>query len=193
MAQTLGITGMDPATESALKAAFEQANARLGRAWRLVSDQDADYVIVDMDSMYGPMSWLRLHAAGKRVIGLTASPRTLIQLQTRVRYTTMIVLPEGEEILDVICGDKDFWVVSATQHRARVHDRKKAGLARAAWNDPPPRTSCAMRLVRSHSARPRLQVEFPGRWPMSQRSGARPPVQLRFRTHSRTGAGSTGP
>ena len=37
------------------------------------------------------------------------------------------------------------------------------------------------------------QVEFPGRWPMSQKSGARPPVQLRFRTHSRTGAGSTGP
>ena len=32
---------------------------------------------------------------------VTASPRTLIQLQTRLRYTTMIVLPEGEEILDV--------------------------------------------------------------------------------------------
>jgi hypothetical protein len=26
--------------------------------------------------MYGPMSWLRLHAAGKHVIGLTAAPRT---------------------------------------------------------------------------------------------------------------------
>ncbi|NUS39854.1 MAG: hypothetical protein HOQ02_12635, partial [Lysobacter sp.] len=67
MAHTLGMTGMDPATESALKAAFEQANAQLGRAWRLVPDQDADYVVVDMDSMYGPMSWLRLHAAGKQV------------------------------------------------------------------------------------------------------------------------------
>ena len=76
MAQTLGMTGMDPATESALKAAFEQANARLGQAWRLVPDQDAAYVVVDMDSMYGPMSWLRLHAAGKQVIGLTAAPRT---------------------------------------------------------------------------------------------------------------------
>ena len=28
---------------------------------------------------------------------VTASPRTLIALQTRLRYTTMIVLPEGEE------------------------------------------------------------------------------------------------
>ena len=29
-----------------------------------------------MDSMYGPMSWIRLHAAGKQVIALTTSPRT---------------------------------------------------------------------------------------------------------------------
>src|SRR5204863_8595084 len=29
-----------------------------------------------MDSMYGPMSWLRLHAAGKQVIGLTSAART---------------------------------------------------------------------------------------------------------------------
>src|SRR3546814_8331743 len=32
--------------------------------------------MVDMDSMYGPMSWLRLHAAGKQVIGLTTAQRT---------------------------------------------------------------------------------------------------------------------
>jgi hypothetical protein len=42
----------------------------------MVAEGDADFVIVDMDSMYGPMSWLRLHAAGKRVIGLTSAPRT---------------------------------------------------------------------------------------------------------------------
>jgi type IV secretion system protein VirB9 len=51
---------------------------------------------------------------------VTASPRTLIPLQTRLRYTTMIVLPEGEDILDVICGDKDYWVVTATQNMAHV-------------------------------------------------------------------------
>src|SRR3954467_9387015 len=56
---------------------------------------------------------------------VTASPRTLIPLQTRVRYTTMIVLPDGEEILDVICGDKDFWVVSATQNMAHVKPAKE--------------------------------------------------------------------
>src|SRR5438128_11560493 len=56
---------------------------------------------------------------------VTASPRTLIQLQTRLRYTTMIVLPEGEEILDVICGDKDWWIVNATQNMAHVKPAKE--------------------------------------------------------------------
>ena len=73
---TIGMTGMDPATEGALKAAFEQANARLGRHWQLVHEGQAGFVVVDMDSMYGPMSWLRLHAAGKQVIGLTSAKRT---------------------------------------------------------------------------------------------------------------------
>ncbi|KAB8198253.1 hypothetical protein FKV24_003055, partial [Lysobacter maris] len=76
MSLTLGLTGMDPDTESALTAAFNAANARLGKPWQLLSEQDAGYVIVDMDSMYGPMSWLRLHAAQKQVVGLTTASRT---------------------------------------------------------------------------------------------------------------------
>ena len=76
MALTLGFTGMDSSTEAALTTAFQQANNRLGNAWQLKSEIDADHVIVDMDSMYGPMSWLRLHAAGKQVIGLTSAART---------------------------------------------------------------------------------------------------------------------
>ena len=73
MPLTLGLTGMDPATESALQTAFKVANARLGGRWTLVPEPQADFVVVDMDSMYGPMSWLRLHAAGKSVIALTAA------------------------------------------------------------------------------------------------------------------------
>ena len=56
---------------------------------------------------------------------VAASERGVIQLQTRIRYTTMIVLPESDEILDVICGDKDFWIVSATQNIAHVKPAKE--------------------------------------------------------------------
>ncbi|SJZ75370.1 hypothetical protein [Novilysobacter spongiicola] len=76
MALTLGLTGMDATTEASLKDAFNEANARLGGAWQLQPETQAEFVVVDMDSMYGPMSWLRLHAAGKTVIGLTSAPRT---------------------------------------------------------------------------------------------------------------------
>lgn len=57
-----------------------------------------------------------------------ASSHSVISLQTRLRYTTMILLPDGEEILDVICGDRDFWVISATHNIAHVKPAK-AGAA----------------------------------------------------------------
>ena len=56
---------------------------------------------------------------------VAASERDVISLQTRLRYTTMIVLPDGEEILDVICGDKDFWVISSTHNIAHVKPAKE--------------------------------------------------------------------
>jgi type IV secretion system protein VirB9 len=61
-------------------------------------------------------------ATGVREV--TANERTLIPLHTRLRYTTMIVLPDGEQILDVICGDRDFWVISAAQNVAHVKPAK---------------------------------------------------------------------
>ena len=38
MPLTLGMTGMDPATEADLKTAFEAANARLGGRWQLLPE-----------------------------------------------------------------------------------------------------------------------------------------------------------
>jgi type IV secretion system protein VirB9 len=58
---------------------------------------------------------------------VSASADHVIPIQARLRYTTMIVLPDGEEILDVICGDKDFWVISATQNIAHVKPAKAGG------------------------------------------------------------------
>ena len=62
---------------------------------------------------------------GTGIREVSATGRSLIPLQTRLRYTTMVVLPDGEEILDVICGDKDFWVISATHNIAHVKPAKE--------------------------------------------------------------------
>jgi len=53
------------------------------------------------------------------------SDREVIAVKTQVRFTTVLVLPEGEEILDFVCGDKDFWVVSGAQNLAYVKPAKE--------------------------------------------------------------------
>lgn len=70
-----------------------------------------------------PPTTTEAQTAGVREVA--ASERGVIPLQTRIRYTTMIVLPESDEILDVICGDKDFWIVSSTQNIAHVKPAKE--------------------------------------------------------------------
>ncbi len=66
----------------------------------------------------------RVSAQTAGIREVTATDRNVIPLNTRLRYTTMIVLPEGVEILDVICGDRDFWVVSAVQNVDHVKPAK---------------------------------------------------------------------
>ena len=103
MLPTFGLTGMDAATETALKSAFAEASMRLGGRWPLVSEQDASHVVVDMDSMYGPMSWLRLHGAGKVVIGLTTAPRS----QTDFRLGKPFNAESVAELLQQIAPSPD--------------------------------------------------------------------------------------
>ena len=78
-------------------------------------------LVASLVSMFVP-STVSAQTAGIREV--TATDRNVIPLNTRLRYTTMIVLPEGDEILDVICGDRDFWVVSAVQNVAHVKPAK---------------------------------------------------------------------
>lgn len=101
MALTLGITGMDGKTEAEMQAAFKAANSETGHKWALVAEGDAEYVVIDMDSLYGPMSWLRLHAAGRKVIGLSAVDRN----QTDYRLPRPISASDLSVLLSEIAGD----------------------------------------------------------------------------------------
>jgi type IV secretion system protein VirB9 len=72
-----------------------------------------------------PVAAISLMAQGTGIREVSATERSLIPLHTKLRYTTMILLPDEEEILDVVCGDKDFWVISATQNIAHVKPAKE--------------------------------------------------------------------
>lgn len=100
MAWTLGITGMDRQLEADVIAAFKVANSELGGRWTLVESEQADFVIVDMDSLYGPISWLRLHGLGRKVIGLTSvdRPQTDYRLPHPITASDLAVLLSEIEI-----------------------------------------------------------------------------------------------
>jgi type IV secretion system protein VirB9 len=54
--------------------------------------------------------------------------RSVVRVNARLRFTTMIILPEKEEILDFVCGDKDFWIVSGSQNLAYVKPAKAGAM-----------------------------------------------------------------
>jgi type IV secretory pathway VirB9-like protein len=62
-------------------------------------------------------------STGVRQVSATA--QTIIPVQTRLRFATDIILPEGETIVKVNCGDKDFWIVDADENEAHVKPAKE--------------------------------------------------------------------
>jgi len=53
------------------------------------------------------------------------SDRDVIQVRARLRFTTLIVLPKNEQIMDFVCGDKEYWVVNGAQNFAYVKPAKE--------------------------------------------------------------------
>lgn len=51
--------------------------------------------------------------------------RDIVRLRAKLRYTTLIVLPKSEQILDFTCGDKEFWIVNGSQNFAYVKPAKE--------------------------------------------------------------------
>ena len=49
----------------------------------------------------------------------------LILVRTKVRFTTLIVLPDGEEISEVTCGDKEYWVIEGKGSNVHVKPAKE--------------------------------------------------------------------
>ena len=63
-------------------------------------------------------------ARGQSTRDVTYDARAVVPVHAKLRFTTMIILPDQEEILDFVCGDKDFWIVSGAQNLAYVKPAK---------------------------------------------------------------------
>src|SRR6266852_5534169 len=49
------------------------------------------------------------------------SKEDIVPIRAKVRFSTLIVLPEDEEILDFTTGDKEFWIINGAHNLCYVH------------------------------------------------------------------------
>jgi type IV secretion system protein VirB9 len=56
-----------------------------------------------------------------------SSADTVIPLALKLRYTTMVFLPEHEDILLDDCGDRDFWIITVNHHMVSIKPAKPGG------------------------------------------------------------------
>ncbi len=56
---------------------------------------------------------------GARVVKY--SERDIIPIRAKLRFSTVIVLPDNEEILDFTTGDKEFWIINGVHNLCYVH------------------------------------------------------------------------
>ena len=54
-------------------------------------------------------------AQGAPVLRVTHAEDRITRIQTRVRHTTVIVLPSNENILDFVVGDSEYWHLGAAR------------------------------------------------------------------------------
>src|ERR1700723_1816446 len=67
----------------------------------------------------GPLFPLHAETDSARVVKY--SKEDIVPIRAKLRFSTLIVLPEDEEILDFTTGDKDFWVINGAHNLCYVH------------------------------------------------------------------------
>jgi hypothetical protein len=71
-AQRIAAVSVTPADLDQVKQQLERVKAQLPHPWHWANESEADVLLIDVDSVYGHMDWLRAHAAGRRIIALTS-------------------------------------------------------------------------------------------------------------------------
>jgi type IV secretion system protein VirB9 len=66
-------------------------------------------------------------ASAQTVREVAYQEKAVIPIHARLRYTTVIALPDSDEILDYLCGDKEYWIVNGARNLAYVKPAKAGG------------------------------------------------------------------
>ena len=61
------------------------------------------------------------HAATDSARVVKYSQNDIVPVKAKLRYSTLIILPEKEEILDFTTGDKEFWIINGAHNLCYIH------------------------------------------------------------------------
>src|SRR6202045_166871 len=69
--------------------------------------------------LFGFLAGLPVLADGARVVRY--GKQDIVSVHAKLRFSTLIVLPENEEILDFTTGDREFWIINGAHNLCYVH------------------------------------------------------------------------
>ena len=67
-----------------------------------------------------------VHAAETRARVIKYSKEDIVPVHAKLRFSTLIVLPDDEEILDFTTGDREFWIINGSHNLCYVHPAQAA-------------------------------------------------------------------
>ncbi len=68
-------SGFSREDEAQVLSAFDQANMRLPKRWAATNEKEAELIVIDMDTVYGHMTWLKANNDGKITAAVTTADR----------------------------------------------------------------------------------------------------------------------
>lgn len=104
MAYKIALVGASPDEETEFRNFLGPAAQRLRQSWEVSNERDADLVVVDVDSVFGHMAWLKANGAGKRTAAFTGRDSAResdlllgrpLSLEAVVKLLLMFNLPSG--------------------------------------------------------------------------------------------------
>lgn len=78
-------------------------------------------LLVGMTLVIVAFSQTTAYAGGETARVVQYSQDDIVTVHAKLRYSTLIVLPENEEILDFTTGDKDFWIINGAHNLCYIH------------------------------------------------------------------------
>jgi len=67
------------------------------------------------------MCWGEVLASDTGARAVKYGKEDIVQVRAKLRFSTLIVLPDDEEILDFTTGDREFWIINGSHNLCYVH------------------------------------------------------------------------